>query len=156
MMKKLWRVVVCTRTSGRHVDAALLVFRIGLGSTMLTHGWGKLTGFGERASSFGNPIGVGPEVSMALAVFAEFFCSVALMLGLTTRLAAIPLLVTMLVAAIIVHTDDGWRRQELPTLYALCYFTLMWLGSGRYSIDRLLDSTSHANREADEMQTSIN
>lgn len=103
---------------------------------MLVHGVPKLlTLFGDAEILFADPIGLGMTASLALAVFAEVICSVLLLLGLGTRLASIPLLITMLVAVLIVHVPDGWGRQELPLLYAVCYATLLLTGPGKYSLD---------------------
>ncbi|WP_333907979.1 DoxX family protein [Aequorivita sinensis] len=58
-----------------------------------------------------------------------------LIIGLSTRLAAIPLAITMLVAAFIVHANDGFGRQELPLLYAAIYISIALIGAGKYSLD---------------------
>ena len=102
---------------------------------MLPHGLAKLTRWSELAGSFADPIGLGPTTSLGLAVFAEVGCAVAIAFGLATRLAAIPLLITMLVAAIIIHGDDPWAKKEFALLYALPCLTLMLTGAGRYSLD---------------------
>jgi len=51
------------------------------------------------------------------------------------KTAAIPIAITMAVAALIVHTDDGFGRQELPLLYLAGYILLFLTGSGKYSLD---------------------
>lgn len=122
-----------------HVNNALLLLRIAVGILMLTHGWGKLeTLFGSEPIQFADPIGVGATASLVLAVFAEVLCSVLLILGLATRFAAIPLLITMLVAALIVHINDGFGRQEFALLYAIIYLTIAQVGAGKYSLDYLI------------------
>lgn len=100
------------------------------------HGLPKLMAWNERFHTFGDPLGVGSEVSYLLAVFAEVFCSVFLMLGWWTRLAVIPLIITMLVAAFIVHGADPWGRKEMAILYLMPFLTLLITGPGRYSLDR--------------------
>ena len=87
---------------------------------------------------FGDPLGLGPEVSLVLAVFAEFFCSILVMLGIGTRLAVIPLMVTMSVAAFIAHGDDPFGRKELALMYLVSYAVLLLNGSGKFSVDQLL------------------
>jgi putative oxidoreductase len=72
---------------------------------------------------------------LALAVFAEVFCSLLLIFGIATRLAAIPLIITMLVAAFIVHANDGFGRQELPLLYSAVFFAIAIAGAGKISFD---------------------
>lgn len=120
-------------------DAWLLVFRVCACAFMLTHGYPKLTRlFGEGEIQFGDPIGIGPVPSLVLAVFAEFFCSILIALGLFTRLASIPLMITMAVAAFVAHGGDPFGRKELPLMYLLVFTTLLVFGAGKYSLDRLL------------------
>ncbi|MAN27818.1 MULTISPECIES: DoxX family protein [Mesonia] len=117
-------------------DLGLLIFRVGVSALMLPHGYGKLMQFfSEEKIAFADPIGIGEMASLALTVFAEFICSILIILGLGTRLAAIPLLITMLVAIFIVHASDGMSHQELPLLYLFSYILLMLTGSGKYSLD---------------------
>ncbi|MDT0690132.1 DoxX family protein [Salegentibacter sp. F188] len=121
------------------VDIALLIFRIAISALMLTHGVPKLiTFFGSEEITFADPIGLGETVSFTLAVFAEFVCSVLIIFGFATRLAAIPLIITMAVAALIVHMPDGFGRQELPLLYMFGFILLMLTGAGKYSVDHFL------------------
>lgn len=117
----------------------LLVLRVGVGLTMLLgHGWGKLAGFSGLADRFPDPIGVGPQVTLVLAVLAEVVCSLLLVLGLGTRVAAVPPLATMLVAAFLVHAGDPWPKKELPLLFAISYLTLLLAGGGRFALERVL------------------
>ena len=58
-----------------NADLGLLILRVSIAGMMfMAHGWGKLTEFTIRAPYFPDPIGLGGTVSLALAVFAEFFC----------------------------------------------------------------------------------
>src|SRR5690606_22386706 len=98
----------------------LLIARLFIAAMMLVHGLPKLEKLiagGEV--QFADPIGVGPTASLALAVFAEVFCSLLIMFGLMTRFATIPLIITMLVAVFQVHMNDGFSRQELGMHYLL-------------------------------------
>lgn len=139
-MKRLLDFFLSRHVAPRNTatSAALLVLRVGVGLMMaFGHGWGKLTGFGERAAQFSDPYGLGSTASMALAVFAEFFCSLALTLGLLTRASVIPLIVTMLTAALIIHADDPWGRKEMAIMYLLPFVTILIAGPGKYSLDRM-------------------
>jgi putative oxidoreductase len=91
--------------------------------------------FGDGPIRFPDPIGVGATASLLLAVFSEVFCSILLIFGIGTRLAAIPLLITTLVAALIVHANDGFGKQELPLLYSAIYVVIAIAGAGKISID---------------------
>lgn len=119
-----------------HVDLGLLIFRVGISALMLTHGYPKLLKFfGSEEITFGDPLGIGATTSFLLVVFAEFICSVLVLIGLGTRLAVIPIIITMAVAAFIVHATDGFGSQELPILYILGFTLLLFTGSGKYSLD---------------------
>lgn len=122
-----------------HLDAWLLLLRILVAVFMLTHGlpkFYKLMAGGEI--QFREVFGMSATVSLTLAVFAEVICSTFIFIGLATRVAAIPLIITMLTAAFIAHGNDAFAKKELPLLYSLIYITLLILGAGRYSVDFLL------------------
>ncbi len=138
-MKSLLKRALDPGATDTGKDWGLLLIRLGAGGMMLfAHGWGKLASFGERHATWADPIGLGPTLSLSLAVFAEFFCALAVILGLGTRLASVPLLITMLVAALVVHADDPWNKQEFPLLYATMFVGLIFAGSGRFSLDHAL------------------
>lgn len=119
-------------------DVGLLLLRIFVGALMLIgHGWNKLQNFSVIAPQFPDPLGLGGDISLALAVFSEVFCSAAIMLGLFTRVAAIPLFATMAVAALIVHGADPFAKKELAVLYGSVYLTLIISGGGRLGIEEM-------------------
>ncbi|MBL6449464.1 DoxX family protein [Fulvivirga sp. 29W222] len=125
-------------TSVSHVW--LLVLRVTSAAFMLTHGYPKLMTLLEGGEiAFYDFLGLGMTASLALAVLAEFICSILLILGLATRLASIPLIITMLVAAFAVHADDPFGKKEFGLLYLLIFITTLVFGAGKYSIDRLLE-----------------
>lgn len=125
-------------------DIYLLLFRLALGGLMLMHGVPKIGKFFEPELKFADPIGLGMGTSLALAVFAEVICSFTLILGLWTRFSAIPLVITMLVAAFIVHAGDPFGKQEFPLLYALGYLSIFFSGPGKYSLDAWLERRNTA------------
>jgi putative oxidoreductase len=117
-------------------DLWLLLLRLGAAGGMLTHGYPKLMKLLEGgAIKFADPLGIGATASLALAVFAEFLCSILLALGLGTRFAALVLSITMAVAAFIQHANDPFARKEMALLYLLIFLTLLVFGPGRYSLD---------------------
>lgn len=125
--------------SGATTDIALLVARVGIGAIMLTHGIPKMMMlFSVAPVQFPPVMGLSPELSLGLAVFAEVLCSVFLIAGFATRLAVIPLIATMLVAAFIIHSADPFGKQEPSLQFLLAYVVLLLAGSGKYSIDYLL------------------
>jgi putative oxidoreductase len=133
----VWRYATnpnaCTR------DIGLLLMRVVAGLLMMTqHGWGKLLSYGEKSEIWADPIGLGSPLSLGLAIFAEFFCSALVVVGLGTRAAAIPVVITMLVAVGIVHWDDPFGKKEFALLFLVPFLTLAFTGAGRYSVDAWL------------------
>ncbi|MBS1538164.1 MAG: DoxX family protein [Bacteroidetes bacterium] len=136
-MKKLFS----TLRNDRFVDIAILIMRIWIGCFMLTHGTPKLMKlFSDVPIQFADPIGIGIYFSFILAVFAEFFCSCFLILGLASRASLIPLIINMSVAGFIVHSNDPFGRKEMAFLFLLVYIVLFLLGSGKYSLDRVIET----------------
>ena len=122
-------------------DIALLFARLGIAVLMLTHGIPKMILLLSGAPiQFPTVLGMSPELSLGLAVFAEVICSILLLTGFVTRLAVVPLIVTMLVAVLIIHAPDPFVKQEPALQYLLVYTVLLFTGSGKYSIDYLLQN----------------
>lgn len=120
-------------------DLALLLLRMSSGGFMAySHGWPKAQKMLAGDFGFGNPIGIGEAPSLVLAVFAELICGILLVLGLFTRAALIPLIITMAVAVFIVHADDPFSKQEFGLLYLVPYIVLMLKGPGNWSFDAKL------------------
>lgn len=127
-------------------DLGLLFGRITIGLSMaILHGWPKLTGFAERADSFPDPLGIGSPLSLTAAIGAELFGSLLLVIGLLTRAALIPLIITTLVIVFLVQGDNPFRdhaSRELALIYGFAYVTFLFTGPGRFSLDKILKSWS--------------
>ena len=120
-----------------HPDLAKLLLRVCPAALMIYgHGWAKLTKIFSWDLQFADPLGIGQIPSLILVTFAEVVCSVAVIVGYRTRLAAIPLIITMLVAAFVHLGADSWNRKELPLLYAATFLAVTLLGPGRFSLDK--------------------
>ena len=123
-----------------YANLCLLLVRISVGMFMLlAHGLPKLNRLtsGEPIK-FTDPFGLGADVSLGMAVFAEVLCSFLIIIGLATRLATIPLILTMTVAVTIAHANDPFSTKEKPLVFILVFLMLLVFGSGRYSIDGLI------------------
>ena len=122
-----------------NTDLGLLVLRLVLGGSMFwLHGWGKLLNFINGRSSFSDVLGIGETPTLLLAIFAEAICSILIVLGAFTRLAACFVGATMGVAFILVHNArlTGPGNGELAFLYLLGAVVLLLAGAGKYSIDK--------------------
>ena len=91
---------------------APLALRLYLVPVFWMAGTNKLGDMESTIAWFGNPdwgLGLPAPALMAwLAALTEAVGSILLLLGLATRWISIPLMITMLVAAVTVHWENGW------------------------------------------------
>ncbi|MDR7089425.1 HvfX family Cu-binding RiPP maturation protein [Cellvibrio fibrivorans] len=94
-------------------NLASLALRLYLAPIFWMAGMSKLNAFDSTVEWFGNSDwGLGlpfPFLMTVLATAAELIGAVLLVLGLFTRLISIPLMITMLIAILCVHWDNGWQ-----------------------------------------------
>lgn len=131
------------------LQIAWAVLRVVSGLLMVHNGLDKLAdvqGFAEHVVAFiGLPF---PVFSTYCAAYAEIIGAILLALGFLTRVNALALLFTMLVAIFFHLKGDGFKIPPLETasLYATCYLFLLMNGGGAFSIDSLLLKLRAANR----------
>ncbi|TVR01715.1 MAG: DoxX family protein [Deltaproteobacteria bacterium] len=120
-------------------DAALTSLRVAAGLAMaFAHGLGKVPpseGFIGAVGGMGFPA---PVLFAWLAGLAEVVGGLLLAVGLMTRPAAFSILITMVVAFFIRHGDDPFRQKELAFLFMFISLAFVFLGSGRFGLDRFL------------------
>ena len=114
----------------------LLIFRIVVSGSLLTHGSSKAVKLLNGDFSFANPILIGELPSLILTVIAEVIAPIFIIVGYKTRLATLPAMVAMFVFVFVVHLNDGFSRQELPLLYLVSFMLIYILGPGKISIDK--------------------
>ncbi|WP_366943375.1 DoxX family protein [Nevskia sp.] len=108
----------------RAVDwLAPLALRLYLAPVFWMAGTTKLASFSDTAEWFGNAEwGLGlpfPMLMAGLATGAEVVGALALLFGLGLRWLCVPLLITMVVAALTAHWDNGWLAiSEAQGLFA--------------------------------------
>lgn len=128
-----------TRSNATLNHLWLFVYRITLSVFMMTHGLPKLNRLlSGNIDGFPDPFGIGSTMSLVLAVFGEVIAPVMVLLGLSTRLATIPVMVAMATAAFLIHANDPFRQQELALLFLAGFMTILIMGGGKYSLDNLL------------------
>ncbi|GAA4331771.1 DoxX family protein [Flaviaesturariibacter amylovorans] len=133
------RKLFSTHTSDSAFTMATLLLRLGFGSMMMVnHGLDKLMHFAQKAPKFADPFHIGSTTSLALVVFAEFFCAAFLILGLFTRLACIPLIIAMGVALFLAHKGQLFGEGEMAAIYLTGYLAILLLGPGKASLDRFI------------------
>lgn len=139
------------QTHANHI--ALLLIRVVIGISMISHGWGKVFGGVERWTGLGGAmanlgITFAPAFWGFCAAIAEFGGGILLIVGLLTRPAAAALAFTMFVA-MLNHAvkGDGFGKVSHPLeLLAVC-LGLVLMGAGLYSLDHIV-KTQWARRRA--------
>ena len=145
-----------TRGQSPTSSVGLLILRLVMGGYLISHGWGKLQMLLDgNFDQFGDPVGLGSGVSLVLIVLAEVLCSLLVILGLLTRVAAVPVVIAMAVAAFVVHANDPWTlgggaalfqageaetwaSREPAVLFLTAFLTLVFTGPGMFAIDALI------------------
>lgn len=122
-------------------DVGLLVLRVGLGLSMMMHGWPKLMGGPDKWEGLGramSAIGVTfwPVVWGASAAIAETIGGALVVLGLGTRPAAATIAFTMFVAARMhMVQGDGFIGYSHAMETGIAFAALVLLGPGRHALD---------------------
>ena len=124
----------------RQIDTALAVLRVVLGVTFILHGGQKLFvyGFDGVAGAFGQMGIPAAEIVGPFVALVEFFGGIAIVLGLLTRLAALGIGATMVVAILAVHLKQGFFNPggiEFPLALLASAVALVLTGAGAYSAD---------------------
>ena len=123
---------------GKGVSVLILLIRLFFGVLFFMHGLDKMTHFNELSYTFPSFFGFGSYVTLMLAIFCEFACSMFLMVGCLTRIVLIPMIVSMAVAFFDIH-DAMMPDGELSLIYFMVFFGLFLIGPGRFSLDYLID-----------------
>lgn len=132
-----------TKISPKTLSFGLLLFRLCLGGLMIAnHGWMKIVNLEVLKTQFYDFLGLGSQISLILAITVEILCSILLIFGLYTRVALIPLIVTMLVA-IGTHEWQIFGEAELGFLYLIGFVFLLIVGPGDNSIDARMNKRTY-------------
>ena len=129
-----------------------LLVRLFIGYFFFETGWAKLgilDAMAERFAGWGIPL---PAFNAALSAYTECLGGALVVLGLATRLAAIPLCFNMLVAISVVNLRNVTGFNEFfdlsEPLYALVFLWLLFAGPGPVSLDHLLAKRVGGGRQA--------
>lgn len=123
-------------------DLGLLFLRVGIGTMMVLHGWPKLAGglpAWEKLGGAMSHLGVNffPGFWGFSSALVETLGGVFLILGLWFRPVTILMTFNFIVATILLYKTSGeflqWSR---PAEMLILFFSLIFIGAGKYSIDR--------------------
>ena len=129
-----------------------LLGRVTLGVLFMSTGWGKVHSL-DKVTAFFTELGIpAPGFHAVLVSFTELIGGALLLVGLASRMAALPLLVSMAVAILTAKRDEVAGLSDLFGLVEWTYLVLLaWValaGPGRISLDHWLFSKSTAGRAA--------
>jgi putative oxidoreductase len=134
-MKKL----LSTSYSDNAFNFALLVQRVVTGLMLLVvHGLPRISNFSQLSSTFYDPFQIGHRNSLLLVIFAEIFCSMLLVLGLFTRIAAFVILVNLAIAIFMYYKGQPIKNMDVGIIYLASVFTILLIGPGRVSVDGMM------------------
>lgn len=134
-MKKLLSI----NYSATAFNISFLLLRLVFGLSMcVNHGYDKLVNFADKKDQFINLFGIGSTATLALVVFAEFFCSIFVAIGLFTRFTVVPLIIAMGYAFFVSHNSGLFTNGESSALYLTGFFTILLCGPGKASVDGLI------------------
>lgn len=124
----------CRRKSA---SILILCLRIFFGILFFTHGVDKMINFNELSYTYPSVFGFGSYMTLMLAIFCEFCCSLFLIAGLIVRIIVVPMIISMAVAFFDIH-DAMFPEGELALIYLIMFTVLFITGPGRYSLDCLI------------------
>jgi len=124
-------------------SAALLLARLTVGVLFVSTGWGKVNNL-AKVTDFFTELGIPmPGFNAVLASYTELVCGALLVIGLASRLAAVPLVITMVVAIV---TAKKSELHGVPDLFGFVEWTylvilvvIFALGPGKIALDALLE-----------------
>ena len=132
------RKLFSTKYNAGAFSFGLLVLRLGAGILMANHGYTKFTHYNEMSAKFETFLGMSPAISLGLVIFAELFCAILIAIGLFTRFACIPLIISTTYALWKAHNWDVFATGELITLFLIAFVTILFTGPGKASIDNMI------------------
>jgi putative oxidoreductase len=117
-------------------DWGLLYLRVTASLLLIyVHGWPKLMHYQTELQHIDDPLHLGRQVTLVLALFAEILCPLAIIVGWLTRLATLPILFLLLVSMIVVHPDWSIADGQFGWLLIIAFGAIALAGPGYYSWD---------------------
>lgn len=137
-MSVIYKFLFPSKPDGTAMSLLILALRIVFGLLLMSHGVQKWANFSAMSDSFPDPLGIGSQLSLILAIFGEMVCSIAFIFGFLYRLAMIPMIFTMCMAFFVIHANDPFATKELAFVYLAIFILLYITGPGKYSLDHFI------------------
>ena len=107
----------------RIISFLILAVRVFFGILFFIHGVDKMMNFSILSDTYPSVFGLGSYMTLMLAIFTEFCCSLFLIFGLMIRVILIPMIISMAVAFFDVH-DAIISEGELALIYFIMFIIL--------------------------------
>ena len=130
--------ILSTKYSAGAFNLGMFILRVVLGLLVASHGYTKLIKFSSLRYRFMNFMHLGSTTSLSLVIFAEFFCSIFLILGLFTRLASVFIIVTMFVVVFVASHGNIFDQGERGAIYLAATIMILLCGPGKISVDGMI------------------
>ena len=136
-----------------------LVARFTLGVLFVSTGWGKVHNLAKVTAYFGE-LGIPfPGIQAPMVSFIELIGGALLVIGLATRLAAVPLMGSMAVAILTAQRENLHGLPDLFGLVEWTYFALLlWValaGPGKISLDHVLFGHERAQSKSSSLRAEL-
>lgn len=124
-----------------HKDIGILLLRLFIGGRLFygvidnVLSWEHMLTFEGFLQANGFPF---PLVSAVVSVYAQFSCSIMILLGFRIRIAALIMVINFIVALLFVHIATGDTIEGMTPALAMLFgsLTLLFTGGGKYSIEK--------------------
>ncbi|WEY41135.1 MULTISPECIES: DoxX family protein [Paraburkholderia] len=131
---------ITTHFAAHSNDIALLFLRVSASVLLLiVHGLPKVRHYASEAAAIEDPFHFGKRLTIAFAIFAEVVCPVLVILGVATRLAALPVMAVTAIALLRVHPEWTVEQGQFAWMLLILFGTIAIGGAGHYSLAALLD-----------------
>ncbi|KKB62907.1 LysR family transcriptional regulator [Robbsia andropogonis] len=118
-----------------NVDLGLLFLRTSASILLLAvHGWPKIINYTSQLQLIEDPLKIGRWFSLDFAIFAEVICPILMIVGIATRLAALPILIIIVMAVAIVHPDWSLAEGQFAWMLLIIFATVAIAGPGKYAL----------------------
>jgi len=138
-MKTLLKILLQSDLKSRVYNLALLFFRVAVAAELVfVHGLKKL-GIGVVTPEvIPNPLGFPEALNNFVAIAANVYLPFLVIIGLFTRLAALPALAVTATGYFLMHFNDDPMVRDIPFMYAVSMLLIVLLGGGKYSLDNII------------------
>ncbi|TRW25930.1 DoxX family protein [Flavobacterium zepuense] len=138
-MKRIFIDLIKSDLKSGLYNFGILFFRVAIASELIyVHGLKKI-GIGvAQPEVIPNPIGLPDALNNFVAIAANVYLPFLIIIGLFTRVAALPALAVTATGYFLMHFNDDPMVRDMPFMYATSLLLIVLLGGGRYSLDNLI------------------